>query len=533
MSPLSGQISSDPVEGQEVSFSGYTDSPTKRLKVQVLADAGSDPYAPDADWVTLGDAVAPSPIPVFDPKTGDIGFPWRAERVLVENAGEGDRWRDGGLARVRVVEASRRIQDPKLASFDLYRGEECVQGYVSTGTAVKDAIASCSDKVGDSVITLVNTEDIPNPASGADDHFLAFKETDSSDAIDYLHASGVEDLLTVLKNDGPRNTLGRFIEANGFDPSTDLPLVYANEGDLGFGREMRCREVRACEGSQPVCEPETSTDEACEVVVRTACYVTNYGEIGQDVHLNLLFVGAVPFATVAMEKKFKNATSDSCTAASFIDAPPENDVIFLVYPHSELTDPLDSIGGSEAELDTEGPKSMPGVCLACHGGSYDASKNAVVGARFLPFDREAMLFSGEPDEVRLYEFNKLVKATEPEASEMSQLIDGWYEDYSKTHKQDADWRPAGWEGHERVYDEVIAPHCRSCHLAIDKTDPTCPEGLLFNSFDGLNCVSGLVYLHTCITKLMPQAEVTHRRFWESPARAYLAADLGFETHCSP
>ena len=49
---------------------------------------------------------------------------------------------------------------------------------------------------------------------------------------------------------------------------------------------------------------------------------------------------------------------------------------------------FDDQGGlrPSAALDGEGNKSVPRMCMACHGGTYDANTHSVTGASFLPFD---------------------------------------------------------------------------------------------------------------------------------------------------
>src|SRR6059058_4233622 len=49
-----------------------------------------------------------------------------------------------------------------------------------------------------------------------------------------------------------------------------------------------------------------------------------------------------------------------------------------------------------AVLDDEGPKAIPQVCSACHGGLYDAAAKHVVNASFLPFDVSGFKFASAP-----------------------------------------------------------------------------------------------------------------------------------------
>ncbi len=81
---------------------------------------------------------------------------------------------------------------------------------------------------------------------------------------------------------GPRCTLAGWKTANGFGGADEVRGVYYNEGELGLGRDVHCRQVNP---------------------VKVACYVTNYGaSIPADMWVALpnATVGANPRETLAM-----------------------------------------------------------------------------------------------------------------------------------------------------------------------------------------------------------------------------------------
>ena len=55
---------------------------------------------------------------------------------------------------------------------------------------------------------------------------------------------------------------------------------------------------------------------------------------------------------------------------------------------------------SQVGLDSEADKSVPGLCLACHGGTYNDTTNAVTDANFLPWDLDSFVYSPTPGSTR-------------------------------------------------------------------------------------------------------------------------------------
>jgi hypothetical protein len=172
---------------------------------------------------------------------------------------------------------------------------------------------------------------------------------------------------------GPnRCTLAGFIAANGFAPNYDTTWIPAageivtyfyNDGDLGLGREMHCKQTGA----------------------NLACYVTNYGLSFPPAAEPVSAVAAAiahsgPIATVAMEYDASK--------------PPDERVSFYAYP----------AGGTLAlkvPLDTEGLKNIPQMCMACHGGDYDSTNHKALGSVFREFDVYSYLYDARSEERRV------------------------------------------------------------------------------------------------------------------------------------
>jgi len=296
-------------------------------------------------------------------------------------------------------------------------------------------------------------------------------------------------------------TLADFKTRYGFD-ATSVPTTFYNAGDLGIGREMYC-------GAQ--------ADGG------VACYVSNYGTFGgaRDIALAAAIDGVEAggsvgsFATVAM-----------------VYQPPAsapNSVRFMVYG-------ANGVLANQAQLDQYGDNvSVPNNCLNCHGGArYDADTNAVIGARFLPFDTSGFEFADLPgyraaDQApRIHALNQLVAGTEPTAG-IRELIEGFGAMPAN------EFVAAGWSSNNverKVYSEVVAVACRSCHASLGGSfEFTTAES--FKNFrasiaDSLCGPSGTATAHD-----MPSAEIPLRRLWTTPARAYLVDYLDITGACEP
>lgn len=195
------------------------------------------------------------------------------------------------------------------------------------------------------------------------------------------------------------------------------------------------------------------------------------------------------------------------------------------------------------ELDNRGVKFVPGVCTVCHGASHAKGPFAGqpdIGGRFLPFDLDNFKyfdntsFSQAMQERKFFRLNGLISFTNI-APVVQQLIDGWYPNGTET--QISDFVPSGWVGHEELYNKVVKPSCRTCHVVMrDKInfnrfenlkddDPGTPPDDRLGGFKARRVLPPntpvleeqaiLIRARTCGYE-MPNSKVTFNKFWGSP-----------------
>lgn len=193
---------------------------------------------------------------------------------------------------------------------------------------------------------------------------------------------------------------------------------------------------------------------------------------------------------------------------------------------------------SQAALDGEGAKKVPGVCLACHGGEYVAATNTVSGASFLPFNLKSFKYGSGPGQSRAEQeesfrrLNALVRATRPSGAQppdaIAEFIDGMYLPRGVGTPGAVardDYVPAGWATKPNLYLGVVRPYCSGCHMALN----TSLKVLDFNHATQLTGKAALVDLFVCGTRTMPHSEVAFRHFWLDDGGTwpdYLATELG-------
>jgi len=250
---------------------------------------------------------------------------------------------------------------------------------------------------------------------------------------------------------GTRDTLAHWFTANGFPAAGEAKAIYFNNGDLKFGRDMHCRTKNAATGA-------------------AACYVSNYGAVGQD---------DAPLAIA----NARSATALQATVAMEYDpAATGHEVQFWAY---------DNAGNYLAKpvLDSQGAKPMPDMCQACHGGYFDNVANKASHAAFLPFDLDSFLYdtAGDPHsgvgtntvavQEQFRQINSIVLNTHPDSltgntnGPISQLMGLWYPAGVGTANAQFSFNRAiaanqgGFSGHGPLYDNVVKPVCRTCHAA--------------------------------------------------------------------
>jgi hypothetical protein len=209
-------------------------------------------------------------------------------------------------------------------------------------------------------------------------------------------------------------------------------------------------------------------------------------------------------------------------------------------------------------LDFQGPKFVPGLCVACHGGDnypQDANSSARgvgfpedgtgtpdIGGHFLPFDLDNFEYSNSPrftrkaQEAQFRHLNQLIFDTNIKPV-VEQLLKGWYP--SGHGPQQSQFVPPGWDLNQdpqdpsaqfsprELYLEVVKPSCRTCHIVMSDNlnwnrytniatdDPRTPPD---DTQGGFKDLAGTIQGAVCSGKnsYMPNAEVTLNLFWEDP-----------------
>lgn len=302
-----------------------------------------------------------------------------------------------------------------------------------------------------------------------------------------------------------KTTLGDWWVANGFgasDGSGGTRAAYLNFNDLGFGRDMNCKNS----------------------VNKLACYVTNYGAANQD-----------PANADAAETR-DPAKRGATVAMEFDPAAGAEGVQFYVYANTGPS----SVRLKFADLDGFGPKPVPQLCQVCHGGDPGLSASGKSEhSRFREFDLPSFKYSGNRswdygqatlNATELSNFgtlNQKVRGTLANTTPIHGLISAWYPgSFTATPaKPTAGNVPTGWAGNLSGYNDVYGKTCRTCHVARD--GGTNPPG--YYTFNQLSVFQGLSYVVCGLNnRVMPNAIVTYKNFWADTPRV-----LAFEALMNP
>jgi hypothetical protein len=301
--------------------------------------------------------------------------------------------------------------------------------------------------------------------------------------------------------------------ANGFDRPGEVNTKYENNYDLGFGRDMHMQT-----GGQ------TGTCPSC-----IAYYVSNYPSI-EDAVSN---PGSL-IASVAMEFSPLNGVSGTPYTK------------FYVFG-------ADGAIRRAADLDGNGPKNVPSLCVICHNGNVTSmgGDGSMPFSRFIAFDIESFgyhptnaAFQRPAQEANFKELNRGVVTKTNASASLRALITQWYGavgDTSLSGTFNGAAVPGGWTApppdQTALYNATVKPSCRACHTTRDPSDAG--QDISWNSFDSLNQDSFFVRSLACspsnhLHVVMPQAKRTFARFWLStqPNAAVALGNsnmLGFQT----
>ena len=279
--------------------------------------------------------------------------------------------------------------------------------------------------------------------------------------------------------DGSITLLEEGLVGENTEDSDFAHALYTNNFDLGFGRDMYVR-----------------VDDQGNVY----SYVTNYAT------LEAAAKKLSPIATVVME--YTRPRQGDGTEPRFVK--------FYTYIPDESGE---QIRATDFDFDGRGQKYMPGVCTACHGGKPKDIAEAIgtysgdIQASFLPWDLDSFLYTDtdpaitEIAEVELdpsnlvysraaqqEQFRKLNQSVfhiynsenNSRFDAVTELIggtdnaSGWYseiecaEDSRSLGCLEGEFYgeavPEGWQDNSELYLDVVARHCRGCHLVQQGSD---------------------------------------------------------------
>jgi len=289
------------------------------------------------------------------------------------------------------------------------------------------------------------------------------------------------------------NDFAHWKTLNGFDRPGETHVIYENEYDLGFGRDMHMQK-----GGQ------TGSCTNC-----IAYYVTNYSSVEDAVS------GTNLIATVAMEFSPQDGVSGSPYTK------------FYVFGSGGAI-------SNSADLDGNGAKFVPTLCIVCHNGNIGSigSDGNLTTARFIPFDLESFRYhpteaqwSRGNQESAFKEMNRGIMDKTNVSAPLKLLITSWYGTEGDINLPNAAFNdiavPSQWTAptdESPLYNAVVKKSCRSCHTTRDPGDTGID--ISWQSFESLDQESVFARILTCspsgpLHHVMPQAQRTFARFWLS------------------
>lgn len=285
--------------------------------------------------------------------------------------------------------------------------------------------------------------------------------------------------FATLNTEGAIELLAQGLAGENTTESDFAHALYTNNFDLGFGRDMYVR-----------------VDDEGNVY----SYVTNYAT------LEAAAKKISPIATVVME--YTRPAQGDGTEPRFVK--------FYTYIPDESGE---QIRATDFDFDGRGQKYMPGVCSACHGGKPKSIEEPIanytgnIQASFLPWDLDSFLYTDtdpaitdiaevESDasnlvysrEAQQEQFRKLNQSVfhiynSEESSRFDPVIElmggtnssaGWYAEIDCPSNSrvlgclegsfNGEAVPEGWQDNSELYLNVVARHCRGCHLVQLGTD---------------------------------------------------------------
>lgn len=425
---------------------------------------------------------------VTDPN-GDVPkFTWGVNAgSIVSTSGNTAQWKLPGSTGLNF--AYVLVTDGKGAYTEAGLTVSSDAGVVAGAAPARDPAPSDKLPLADHFLTFFTTRDraeyLPAASLGADSKIGSCRYYVGIGA-----ASGCDDRGNLI---GAQINFKAWKQKWGLDKANaGAHATYANKADLNLERDMH--GITTAQG--------------------TAYYVCNYPRNDKlDVNVNL-------------DNAINNKNLVACVAMEFSPTPGVSGnapyTKFLVFaPSGKL---LQSVN-----LDGRGEKYLPGSCVVCHGAKHEfnrfeenGSTSPDLKANFLPFDLQNFAFSNKPGltqadlEASLRALNKGILNTNP-APAIAEAITGWYP--TPTSNFNGAFVPVGWQANPALYNTLVKPHCRTCHISMPNTDS---GDLSFRSLDAFRLFNFQHSARVCGNDIgverkrysMPNSLVTFNRFWK-------------------
>lgn len=336
-----------------------------------------------------------------------------------------------------------------------------------------------------------------------------------------------------------KDTFAKWKAANGFDSGTGVQrsVVFGDKRDLGYGRRMTVRQ---------------------NVDGTVAAYVENYQVTAV---LQYGFTTLNLDAAVVQDDRWKIGVN----AIEFSPGPAGGANFAKFFNFNAVG------GGRElmADLDGRGQKAMPTICITCHGGRGDPltppngagqplfplvgnSASPTRGdtqAHLAPLEVDTFDFSSSggfrrvDQESALKTINQMVLCTYPKT-----VADVSPEDTCRRLANNNEWRgsaaaviksayggngmpnatfvdtlvPAGWATQSALYQNVVVPACRTCHLSRGTNNQS---DIDFNSVAKFNSYAADIKYHVYDRGNMPLSKIVYDNFYSTSMVETLATYL--------
>lgn len=393
-------------------------------------------------------------------------------------------------------------------------------------------LGACGGGSGDQVNPLAPPEP---PALGLSDpnSFLTFpnpqRQTDGS--LQTLSLAYAQAYYATIDPANERDTLEKWKAKHGFGSGTgtQVTVVFGDKRDLGYGRRMTARQ------------------NGCDVAVMVENYLVEPAASYTYSPLNL-------DAAVVQDRRWHLVTN----AIEFSQGPAGTGRRFTKFFAFNA-----STGARELmiDMDGRGEKAMPGPCITCHAGRGDALRPAAdafgppfpriansptgqhgdVLGHMHPLEADQFDFSSSPgftraeQEATIKSINRMVLSTYPIAA-----ASGFPEDACRPVAAGNEWLgtaanliknayggntlpsesftdtyvPTGWAtaGQTLLYQNVVGPYCRACHLLLGNAAQT---DLDFETFAKFRGFADRIKAHAIDRGNMPLAHIVFDAFMDN------------------